>query len=516
MKPALVTGVLACTIAVTAVAGGEVDREKLKRVVDLPTVGENWWFYGFALDGRVLEGGETAQLVDVAALAADLAGNETDAERWMDLAAACRRDGDVAQSEHAISKAVAIFRDRCAALPDDGRPRAALGLALVASGDDRAGQQAIDTAANAKHAAWASEAASADLLVLRAAGLVAGCRFGALSEAFDWLGDHEDSVKWLDATLLADAAIRYDKAVEAVEKSGAIGSEASSVYVRRMKVVGLRMKDDSAPSVKSSEFDIRKAAAMQPSEPYAVLLNALDDAMSEPDAEGTRHVERFAMLSDRARADVIADFARLREMAASPDAVTAGRALQAIACLQWFCRRDPSATVETLRLSIEKAPSLRQSWGALTMVLAQTSQGDALVEVCRNRIAKTGESASKRLQLGKALWRRGNDAEAEKEWRAGLSLAPKDVVANLGAAVFVIRRAKDDAELREAAEFVRAAKEASTGTKDSSIDASCRLWSAVLLGLTGDVDGAEKIARSLAADFPEWQPGKDLLAALGR
>jgi tetratricopeptide (TPR) repeat protein len=517
MRTKLMASLLACVTAFTAVAGDGVDREKLQHVVELPVVGENDWLYKMSLEGRVDAVDQRTSDVYVAEVSTELAGNETDAERWMALARVCRLGDDVAQAEYAAANAIAIFRRRCAERPDDGRPLASLGLALVASGDDKGGEAAIGAAGRAKDAAWAGTAAAADLLVLRAAGRVAGRRLATLYDVFDaWLLADATVAKRFDAVLLDDAASKYDAAVAALESSGGIGQEASSVYARRKMFCLLRAMTRGIRRDDSLAYEERKAAAMQPSDPYAIVLIALDEAMSGPDAEGYRRPERFEELSDAARANVTVHLARLREMAASPDAATSARALQAIAYFQWTCVGDAAATEASLRRSIEKDPRLPQSWVALTMVLGQAQRWDDIVQVCRDRIAKTGDSARKRLMLGKALALTGHDDDAEKEWRAGLALDPKNVVANLGVAALVIRRAKDDADLREAADLVRAAKQASKGTKDPSMDAACRLWDAVLMGLNGDVDGAEKIARRLVAEYRDWQPGKDLLAALGR
>jgi tetratricopeptide (TPR) repeat protein len=498
-------------LAASTAFAADVDRERLRRVAELPTVGEGWWFYSQRWDGRVIEGGDGPEIADVASLRAELTGNDVDAERWMDLAAAARRWDDSALAKEATTKAVEILRRRAKEHADDGRPLAALGLALFAAGDDAGADETIGRAERAATAGWAGTAASADLLVLRDATRAAGKPVRSFDDLpSEW--ETSDAPPVLDPKATDEAMRRYDAAAAAVESSGATGREASSVYVRRNVSRGLRRLSGAPKRDENANQVFRRGVGLQPSEPYAVLLIGLDDAMSEPDKDGSRHVEYYGRLSETAKTNVIVDFARLRDLAQSSDATVAGRALQAIACMEWFCLHDAERTTATLRRAIAMDPHLTQSWIALESVLAQTAHWDELAETCRGRLALTG-AAYERLRLGKALWLAGRAEEGEREWRTGLAAAPNDPVAILGAAVFVIRRAKDDAALADAAKFVRAAS--AVATSDGS-KAACRLIDAVVLGLQGDVDRAATEAKELAASPQYAASAREILTALGR
>ena len=58
----------------------------------------------------------------------------------------------------------------------------------------------------------------------------------------------------------------------------------------------------------------------------------------------------------------------------SSDAQRAARALQGVACVQWFVHQDKSAAEATLRRSIARDPSVRHTWDVLSVVIAKTGE----------------------------------------------------------------------------------------------------------------------------------------------
>jgi hypothetical protein len=517
--------VIGAAAAATAAPDGTIDRERLRKAALLPPVGPNGWYYSLTTDGRVFAGGEEPEILGPAALRARMKGDDTDAERWMDVAAACRRTHDDAGAKESAAKAVAILRRRAEAGPGDGRPLATLGLALAAGGDDAGADAAVAEAAQAKDAAWAGTAASADLAVERAVARAAERRFATLDEARDWIGTDTARAALVDAAALGDAAKRYDDAVLGAEKSGASGPAVASVYLRRMALRTLRHargKADAAATadvVNLNAADQSKALDALVPDPFALTLATLNDAMSPPDErDGSTHVLPFGDLADAARANVSRDLARLSKIAASADAPDAARALQGIACVQWFCMRNPAVAESVLRRSIAKDATVQSSWNALVFAMGQTRRWEELVKLCAEWI-EVGETPRNRMMHAKALALAGHAEEAEKEWRAAQALEPSGFESNLGVAVLVLQRAKDDADVKEARKFLDAAAAAlaASGAETYDVRAYARdLADAVARGLSGDADGAEKIARELLAKDGGAKPAKEILAALGR
>jgi tetratricopeptide (TPR) repeat protein len=517
---------LALPALAAASPDGTVDRDRLRRVAQLPAVGPSDWYYSITTDGRLFAGGEEPERCDVATLRARMRNDDSDAARWLDAASACRRVHDAAQEKECVASAVAILRRLAAAQPDDGGAAASLGLALVASGDDAGAEESFGKAAHAPNAAWAGVAAAADLLVMRAVGRTAERRFAAFDDARDWLVADSAKARLVDAAVLADAAKRYDEAAAGVESSAATGAVAASVYVRRMtlrSVVHAALRkaeaEASADVAARNSADQRKAMDALAPDPYAITLTALEDAMSEPTGtDGTTHVQPFGDLEPDARTKVTGDLARLGRVAATADAPTAARALNGIACVQWFVMRNPPAAEALLRRSVAKDPGLRASWQALVFAMGQDRRWDDLVKVCGEWI-KSGETARNRMILAKALALGGHADEAEKEWRAAQALDPAGVETNLGVAVFVLYRAKDDADLKEARGFLDRASAAlpkAEGGEYSPLSYAYALADAVALGLAGDAAGAEKAARRILEHLPTAQPPHQILEALGR
>lgn len=517
--------VAALCAAAYAVPDDKVDRERLRKAAALPSVGPRGWYYAMACDGRLLEGGEDPARLDAAELRARTADDEIDPRRWLDLAVAYRRERSSDKAKDALEQAHALAARAASDQEDDGQPLAALGLVLAATGDDAGADKCVADAAQKKRGAWAGVAARGDLVVLRALAKASGSRFVSLDEAYAWLADDEERAKRVDGKLVAPAGPAYDEAVSLADAAGAKGQAGSSVYVRRVRFRSLLdalAGDDEKPEEQSRReariaADHRRALELQADEPDAIAMTALDDAMSESEEDGKRHVLSYEELSEAALAKLVSHVDRLAKIAAGADAARGARALQGAAALHWFVRHDAAATEVALRRSITRDASLRQSWNAFVLVLADASRWDDLAQICAAWV-ETEDGARQRMMLAKALWASGDVAGAEKHWRAALALDPKSPEANLGVAVLVLRRAKDPAEIKEAQRLLGAAKEAVAargGTPDAALAAATGLAEAVALGLSGDLDACEKAARRLLDEHGEFPQAREVLAAIG-
>jgi tetratricopeptide (TPR) repeat protein len=513
-------------LAASAGAAPGVDRERLRQAPQLPSVGPRGWYYGMTCDGRLFEGGENPLEADASELRARIGDDETDPRPWIDLAAACRRAKDAEGTKGALSKALTIAARARADHPDDGQALAEEGLVLAAAGDDAGADKCVADAAGRARGAWAAAAARGDLVVVRAIAKAAGCRFASLDDAYSWPIDEQASAR-VDAKSLAAAAAAYDEAVSLAQRASLTGLAASSVHLRRSRLLGLL--DACAPDDEPEEegarrraragADHRRSLEFQADEPDAVTMLALDDAMGDPDPEsGNRSVRSYEQLTDAAREKIVVHVRKLGAIATGTDLARAARALQGGAALHWFVRHDATATEAALRLSVAKDPKVRQSWNALVLVLADAQRWDDLAKVCAAWV-DAEDGAPQRMMLAKSLWTAGDAEGAEKHWRAALALEPKSPAANVGVAVLVLRRAKTDADVAEARKLVRAASDAlapDAGKTDPGLAAACGLADAVALGLAGDLDASEKSAHRLLDDYGEFPQAREVLAAIGR
>ncbi len=519
--------VAALCAAASAAPDDKVDRARLRNAAQLPSVGPRGWYYSTSIDGRTWATGEEPNRCDVATLRARTGDDESDPRRWLDLAAALRREKDADGAKDALERARTLVARAASDRPDDGQPLGELALILAATGDDAGADKCVTDAARKTHGAWAGAAARADLVVIRALAKAAGCRFGTLDDACRWLNEDDERAAGVDRKSLDAAGAAYDEAVSLAEREGVKGQAGSSVYIRRGSFVGLldACAPEDAPREEHALREVRAAADQRRAlellapDPFALTLMALDDAMTEPaDEQGNRHVQTFSKLPQAARDKFGADVARLQSIADSGDAATSARALQGIACLQWFVLDDNATTETTLRQSIAKDKSLNGSWNALVFVLACTRRWDEIAKVCAAWI-EAEDGAGQRMMLGKALWATGDAEGAEKHWRAALALEPSSSAANVGVAVLVLRRAKTDADVAEARRLLRVASAALPPPENGEylfIAPAFGLADAVALGLSGDLDACEKAARRLLEDYGEFPQARDVLAAIGR
>lgn len=517
--------VAALCVAASAAPDDKVDRERLRNAAQLPSVGPRGWYYGITCDGRLFEGGEDPLQAVAAELRARLSDDEPDPHRWLDLAAAYRREKLADKQKDALDRAVAAAARRVDAHPDDGAAAADLGIVLAAKGEDA--DVVIAHAAGRTGGAWATAAARGDVIVLRELAKAAGHPFASLDDAHAATVDDDQAMARVDRKVLATAGASYDEAVSAAERAGVTGRAGSSVYVRRCRLAGLldACAPDSEPREERTRRDARAAAdhrralECQPDEPDAVTMLALDDAMGDPDAEsGVRSVRSFDQLPDAAREKIRVRVERLGAMATGVDADRAARALQGGAALHWFVRHDAPAAETALKRSLVLDAGLPQSWNAYVLILADSQRWEDLAKLCAAWV-DAADGARQRMMLAKSLWTAGKAADAEKHWRAALALEPKSCTTNLGVAVLELRRAKTDADIEEAKKLLGAAKEAlaaAPGDRDEQLAAACGLADAVALGLSGDLDGAEKAAKQLIEKYGEFPQAREVLAAIGR
>ncbi len=531
----MLTKSIAALVAVTMVAVAalctlptraqekSVDRDQLRRLVRFPSVMHPGWYYVPGMDGVVRAGGYDDLRYDVATLRNAVDADAANAKRWMDLATAYRRADDGEHEKESLARAVALLRKRVSEDADDGQAFASLGLALVAAGDDAGGAAAITKAQAAARNAWAGDVAAGDVAALRAFGQLAERRFAALEEADDWLGRNADRASDVDAALLDAALESYTSAIAALEDAAASGARAASAYARRAWAFRVRDVRDPSGAATAAQSDADQERALQTvaASPYAATILALKSAMRpNPAARGRKRVFGFSTLTETAQANVQAGVTRLRRMVGSSGSDTrkAARALQGIACVQWFVYQDASATEATLRRSIAKDAGVRHTWDVLARVLAISGRWDDVVTL-GNEWLEHGDAAHKRMLIATAHAFLKQADEAEGAWRAALALDPKGMKTNLGVAALVLRRSEDEATAKEALPMVQMAKATLAAAEDPSARQQqlfCAFIESISLGLSGDIDGAEKVARNIIETVGDVPEAREILKALGR
>ena len=515
---------LVAVASLTALAQDEsVDRDQLRRLVRFPNVVHLGWYYELGMDGVVRAGGYDDLRYDVTILRNAADADAANAKRWADLATGYRRADDDEHEKESLARAVALLRKQVGEDTDDGQALASLGLALVATGDDAGGAAVIRKAQAAARNAWAGDVAAGDVAALGAFGQLAEQRFATLEEAIEWLGRNADHASDIDAILLDAAVEQYSAAVAGVADARAAGAGAAVAYMRRASASRIReVHDPSGASTASrSDADDEKALELIAAAPYAATLLALRAAMRpDPAAGGRERAFEFSTLTETAQANVKAGVTRLRRMVGSSgtDARRAARALQGVACVQWFVYQDAPAAEATLRRSIAKDSGVRHSWDVLAMVLASSGRWEEVISL-GNEWLEHDDAPHKRMLIATAYAFRKQADEAEGAWRAALALDPNGMQTNLGVAALVLRRSEDEATAKEALPMVQTAKAtlaAAEGASARQHQLLCEFIESIALGLSGDIDGAEKVARNILETVGDVPEAREILKALGR
>lgn len=529
----LVAGLVAIAAFVGAAAAtageGEIDRERLKKTVaNLPSMYVMWGI-GIGPTGPTEWSEQSETPPDPETLRAKLKGDDSDAGLHLDLAAAHRRLGDAAHEKESLATAIAMLRREAAAHEGDGRVLASLAQALASSGDDTGADETLRRAAAVAKPCPDVWTATGNVLAARAIGLAAARRFAEIGDAYEWVRTGSATAKGAPAlpaksvSLLADAAAAYDKAIAAAVKDG-VATEISSAYLDRWAFRTHRLllpREDAGSAQAAAEWtaavdDMAKSAEATPDDPRAItLVVALGfiPTFDEP-RPGPRKIDD---LPEPARTRAKDGMARLAKLAESKDPTVAARALQGLGAIRWTLG-EPSAGVEaSLRSAVAKDPSLRQSWTLLMGMLVKDERWDDLAKLLGEWL-RTGDSAEKRMFLAKAEERRGDGAAAEKQWRQALALDPKGYTPNLGLANAILRNAKPGDDLKDVEDLLTTAGEMYREGSPPSPERWCELTlsKAVLLGLTGDRDGAATTARRLLEYDAEDVLAREVLAAIGK
>ncbi len=517
----LVVGAVAvCVASEVAVAGppGEVDRARLKRALRSPDVVIHFR-YDFSVEGDV---DETPVQPDVNALRAALKGDDDDAARWDAVADAYRALGDAPHEKESRQKAVSYWRRRTQEHSDDGGEWAGLAWALSAAEDDDGAKSAVERATSAKRDAWKGWEASGDLLVMRALGRLAGRRFATFVEMYRWFhaggqgraataAASKDAGAELERTLLA-AGDRYDRSV-------ALAPEEIELRWRRFFFRGIRVfAPGGGPNDESDMADLRKIVASKPRDPRAIALGAVFEAgLTMRDDPGPPD-RPYDEMPETVHAVVSGALARLAKLAGDEDRRVAAGAFEAEAYVDFAIRHDAPAAEAAVRQALARSPKLPDSWPFLAGLLKRAKRWDELAKTSGDWIAATGDSAAKRDVLAMALAGKGDDAAAEKEWRAALSFDRADGDANAGLACTLLRRAETSAQTADARACLDAAGAAWRAEEppDKRRESDLRVTNAVWLGLTGRVDEAAAAARELAAADPGDPAANEILGAIGR
>jgi tetratricopeptide (TPR) repeat protein len=512
----------------------QVNKEALKQAARLPRIslftGVKCSEEGYGLLGERLEPD-----LEIAALRKALKDDASDAERHLRLSQLYLDAHDQRQAQEAAAKAVEQFRQRLKTQPNSGALLAQLGQALDLLGkrDDAETtlRQAVKAAPDDYHC-WLP---LGKFLTCRAVDVLLGS-----TDKRDAVFDFEKTVQLAAAGKLAkDAAAQADKLLEEArgcyDRAVKQAPRESQVYTQRalwrmqgnqVRVVirfaqGNKANPDAADCYFTADglADLKEAARCSPNDHRALGMCIMYEAMfcsgrpgQVPVGPGKRDL--WDSLPEARRKDLQESIARLEKLTQGKEARAAAGASEVMGFLRVMLLGDFKAGQAALRRAVTLDASRESAWDLLTGVMVYTSDSDAIVALCQDRI-KVRDCARSRFLTAKAYESGKKPDKAEQELRAALKLEPGHFLANLGLAALLLRKG-EAAQLTEAAKLLDKAEQVLGKEPPKGELNKLRLVRGIYLGLTGDGASAVKVIQQVSDTEPGNPDARAALAALGK
>jgi tetratricopeptide (TPR) repeat protein len=264
-------------------------------------------------------------------------------------------------------------------------------------------------------------------------------------------------------------------------------------------------------AVRGAVDDVLAVAAARPDVPEAVVAGVMLSPMAD---RGRPLPAAGPEPADAARAKAAVE--KLLALTKSPDRSLASRAWHGAALLRFGIVRDPEAARASARHAVETDPAADRSWILGAGLLREGERWEDLCSWCEKWNAAR-DAPLARGTWAHAEWMRGDNAAAERRWRALLGDGPEDFRARLGIASCLLARG-GAAALDEAEKMLTTAREKHPDAVSADRDAwSCWMeHSAVLAYLRGDREAAGSTARRILDAVPSSETAKAVLKSLGK
>jgi tetratricopeptide (TPR) repeat protein len=411
-------------------------------------------FRGFAMvGGRVVP---SKELADLRQAIQDSAG---DATRFARLARLYGQGGEDKEARTAASRAVELFRQQAVEQSGDGLLLTDFGAVLHCVGRFDEAERLLRRAATLMPDDWRPRAALGRLLSAQTlAALLPRSQAGSATLA----GLAEDLVHARPEPDQAEKARALShEAVECCDRAVALApaaaeplaGRAAARSTRRMVQVVLESADGAdaqelrvLKAIYSPDAleDLREAARRSPKDPSAlgtaVLFEVLASSLERgiPSLETLANGEAWNLMSDAARRFARDALARLEELGQSSDPHLAAAALEVLGTCQASVVRDLRGAEATLRRAIELDPGRDPAWNGLIFLLATSKRPADLLTVCTDWLQRR-ESARARLLVAKALEQLGRWDQVVSSVETLHRRYPDNLEANLALAAALVR-----------------------------------------------------------------------------
>ncbi len=529
MRLTLIALALGTVTAGTAVGQG-VDKEKLRKAARLPAVSPEIVIAVNAEGRFIVKGEKIDPRAEIKTLNAALKGDDSDAAWYYELGVWHVQLDEEALAKTAFAKALELASRQLEVRPDDGAFLVLRAKALYASGKKAEYESALREAVRKAPRAWQPHQALGGWLHEKALCELLNEPFsgeGGLAELLRQVvlakPSPERILRWEQLT--KEGSKYLDCAVTLAPKEPNVYYSRANLRWMQGAVSGLlrRLRGEKVETADLLLFppayvaDVQTAARLLPDDYRAVGMVAIAQFTVAAREVGLKdHGPKGVLesLPEKTRKPLREDLERLEKIAKGRDPRAAAGALVVLTLLYGSLDQDARA-LASLERAIALDPSRDNAWDLLSVALDQDKYSGRLIKVCQDRV-RYQDSAYTRYWLARAYADAGQPGKAEEQMRAALKLDPKDVRANRGLAVLLLRRSDDAGALDEAARVLLKVREALGDNPPREKAAEYNVMGAVYTALRGDAEQAARILRQILDWDANHQAAKDALRALGK
>jgi tetratricopeptide (TPR) repeat protein len=466
----------------------------------------------------------------IAAFRRDLAGKESDPERYSQLALLYEHVQDENHAKQARERAAILLRQQLEARPNNALAANHLGLALIDLGHKAEGGVLLRRAVQIRPGEWRfwmdlvlylKDSAMDELFGQdkRPEALLREMQFAQISHL---LSDRRTPRQRLARALahLDEARACLDRAVAAAPDHGepCRHRAAYGLIIAHLRAAVLQAQ--GKPADLASEHlhsaalaDFRRAAQLSPTDCHtqsaAAWFSVVSCKLEASSAGGTRWQDNSA-----ARQLVGEAVGRLEALARSKDAAVAADSAFALGVLYPRALEDPARGEAHLRQAIRLNPSHEMAGTILSRMLIDAGRKDDLVSLCRERV-RAADSARNRFQLAAAYDMVKQPGKTEEQLRAAVKLDPKYIPATLGLAALLLRSG-NAAALVEAKDLLDRTGEflVKRANRNQQLDYQATLG--IYKGLKGDQTEASCLLRHVLEQDKDHEIASEAIRALGQ
>jgi tetratricopeptide (TPR) repeat protein len=536
---AWVSLICAWSVPAASAPGGQ---EALRKLLKLPVLQAQ---FSLRLDpelGYVIPGARAGTANEIQQVTRAMAGQSSDSERPADaehhyrLYELYREAGDLARASNHLAKSVSLFRTLADTQADNANLLAKYGRTLDSAAKEQEAEVVLRRAVRLQPTEWRAWSALSQLLLGRAWQSLGRGLPNKTSARPEMLLDAA-AKRQLSSTQLEKARTELQEALQCAERAVSLapketqpwaGQALAHAYSGMLGFVEDVLRGSEPDPLKiyramfpvKAQADLEQLARLTPGDPLVWaklgLFRLLDGAV----ALGMRGLENlgkgevWSSLSDSQRQGIKRSMTELENLGQSSNPAVAAPALEFLGAFQWTAMRDRTGAERNLRRAVELDPDREIAWDFLMTVLVDANRHEAAIAAAETRL-KSHNTTRNRIAAAKAFDRAGRLEQAQAHLVAALQLEPNDYLANLSAAVVLMKRASDEDSLHSASNLLDRAGRVEGRPATLAEWLEWTSTSAIFYALSGDRDAARReFKRVLEAD-PKNQTAKDGLALVG-